>query len=79
MSELYNVYQWFPDGSYEKFMENVSAEEAVIGAFNLTRSVGGQLGTIERIIITDSLDLTNFEWVKGKGVIFPPRGIVRDD
>jgi hypothetical protein len=37
----------------------------------LAHGPGAKIGVISRIIITDGLDLTCFEWQKGKGVVFP--------
>jgi len=29
---------------------------------------------VKRVIITDGGDCINFEWKKGEGIVFPPRG-----
>lgn len=71
MTDLFNVYQFFPDGMSEKVRENVSAEEAVKAAHHYCSSVGAQIGTTVRVIITDQLDCCNFEWKRGQGVVFP--------
>ena len=72
MSEAkFSVYQFFPDDTYEHVLCGVSAEKAVICASGLSRSVGAQIGTTRRVIITDSGDSINWEWVFGKGVVFP--------
>lgn len=67
----YSVYQWFEDGRYEEVKRFVSSEEAVTTAIALTRSVGGQLGTTVRVIITDRGDCINWEWKYGEGIVFP--------
>lgn len=69
----FSVCQFFPDGGYEYVVQNVDAETAVKRAKALTESVGGRMGTTVRVIITDGGDCTNFEWVFGKGVTYPPR------
>lgn len=69
----FSVYQFFVDGSQERVREWVSAEEAVKAAHHYTSSIGAKLGFVERVVITDGGDCTVFEWVTGKGVIFPPR------
>lgn len=69
--EKFSVYQFFTDDSYEHELRLVPAEEAVKKAHSLARSVGGQLGTTKRVIITDSGDHTVWEWIYGKGRIFP--------
>lgn len=72
MSELFNVVQFFPNGSYEYVRRGVPAEEAVKTAYHYSYSIGAQLGTTVRVIITDGGDSTNFEWRFGEGVVFPP-------
>jgi hypothetical protein len=74
MSDLFNVYQFFPDDTSEKVRENVSAEEAMKAVEHYCTCIGAQIGTTVRVIITDQLDYTNFEWIRGKGVVFPKSG-----
>ena len=71
--ELFSVYQEFVDGSHECVRRLVPAQEAVEAAHHYSHSVGAKLGTTRRVIITDILDYTNFEWKFGEGVTFPPR------
>lgn len=68
----FSVCQFFKDGSYEYVRRFVTAEEAVLAARHYTRSIGAQIGTTERVIITDGGDCTNFEWRFGEGVTYPP-------
>lgn len=68
----FNVFQFFADGSYEKVMENVSADDAGIAFVNCSTSVGAKIGTTKRVIVTDGGDCTNAEWEFGKGIVFPP-------
>ena len=49
----------------------VSAEEAVKTAKHYCNSVGAQIGTTERVIITDGGDCIAFQWEHGKGITFP--------
>jgi len=67
----FSVFQFFPDGSYERAAEFIGPEAAVKVAAQLTRSVGARLGTTRRVIITDGGDFTVFEWKHGEGVTFP--------
>jgi hypothetical protein len=67
----FSVYQFFPDESSERVLSFVDAETAVKMAEQLTRSVGGRLGTTRRIIITDGGDCTVFEWKHGEGITYP--------
>lgn len=71
MSELHSVYQFFPDETWERVRENVSAEEAAKAFKHYCTSVGARFGTTVRVIITDSGDCTNAEWQFGKGITFP--------
>jgi len=68
----FSVYQFFKDGSQEDVVRFTDAETAVRISHGLTTSVGGRLGTTVRVIITDGGDCTAFEWLYGKGVVFPP-------
>jgi hypothetical protein len=67
----FSVYQWFPDGQYEKVERLVSAEVALRRAASLSQSIGARLGTTVRVIITDGGDNITWEWKHGMGVIFP--------
>jgi len=69
--ELFSVVQFFADDGYEYVLNNVDARTAVECAKRLTETVGGRLGTMRRVIITDTGDLTVFEWKFGEGVTFP--------
>jgi hypothetical protein len=71
----FSVCQFFPDDSYEYVLRFVRAKEAIERAKRLTESVGGRIGTIKRIIVTDGGDFTVFEWQFGKGVTFPQMNI----
>jgi hypothetical protein len=66
----FSVYQFFQDGSYERVREFVSAEEAVKAAKHYCSSVAAQTGIVQRVIVTDGGDHTNFEWQYGKGITF---------
>lgn len=73
MAEEFSVCQFFEDETYEYVRRYVSAEEAVKAAKHYCSSVGAQVGTTRRVIITDGGDDTVFEWKYGEGVVFPPR------
>lgn len=68
----YNVCQFFVDDTHEYVKRSIGAEEAITLAIQLCRSVGGRLGTTKRVIITDEGDFTNWEWVFGQGIVYPP-------
>jgi hypothetical protein len=74
MNGQFSVYQFFSNDKYEEVLRFVDAETAVRRAKSLTEPVGDRPGTtVVRVIITDALDLTVFEWQRGKGVTtFPP-------
>lgn len=67
----FSVWQFFEDGSQEKVRDHVSAEEAVTAARHYTDNLACKLGITRRVIITDGDDFTVFEWLHGKGVVFP--------
>lgn len=69
----FSVYQFFPNDTYEEVLRFVDAKAAVETAKSLIESLGGRLGTTQRVIITDGEDFTCFEWIYGTGVTFPPQ------
>jgi hypothetical protein len=71
MNNEFSVCQFFPDGGYEYTRRFVPAEEAVNAAHHYCNSVGARLGTTVRVIITDGGDSIVFEWLHGKGVVYP--------
>jgi hypothetical protein len=73
MTNEYSVYQFFPDGQYEKVREFVSAEEAMEAFIHYTTCVTAKIGIPCRVIITDGGDNTNMEWVYGQGIVYPPQ------
>jgi len=68
--ELYNVVQFFPDGQHEYVRKAVPALEAVQAVQHYTQSVAARMGVVKRVIITDMMDCTCFEWQDGK-ITFP--------
>jgi len=73
MDELFSVYQFFLDGTYECVRSRVFLEDAVRAAKHYTSSVGARIGTTQRVIITDNGDRTVFEWKRGEGITFPEK------
>ena len=71
-AERYSVTQFFEDGQYEHVRRFVSAEEAAKAVDHYTHNVASRMGLVTRVIVTDALDQICFEWVYGKGVVFPP-------
>jgi hypothetical protein len=71
MRNEFSVCQFFDDDSYEYVRRYVSAEEAVKAAQHYTNNVATMLGVTKRVIITDGGDCIAWEWVRGKGVVFP--------
>ena len=74
MSGEFSVY-WTDagDGQHEE-LRFVDGEKAVKAAHRLTKGPASMLGMVKRVIITDGGDCINFEWKKGEGIVFPPRG-----
>jgi hypothetical protein len=69
----FSVYQFFPDGTYERVRAHVGGEEASKAFEHYTHSVGARMGTTVRVIITDGGDLTCAEWLFGEGIVFPAK------
>ncbi len=67
----FSVYQFFPDDTSECVAEFVDAETAVTIAKSYTERPAAKIGIIQRVIITDGGDFTNFEWKYGQGVTYP--------
>ena len=66
----FNVWWWDSSGGQHEELRFVSARTAVERAHTLTQGPAAQLGIVERVIITDGGDCTNFEWKNGKGITF---------
>jgi len=69
--DKFNVCQFFEDGTYEYVRRFVPAEEAMTAFKHFTNSVAARTGIVQRVIITDTGDCTNAEWVYGKGLTYP--------
>lgn len=69
----FSTWEFYPDGTYRSLLRFVSAEEAMLAA---ARAIQHGAGTTVKVIVTDGGDCTNFEWIKGKGVVFP-KGTVK--
>lgn len=67
----FSVCQFFEDESYEYVRRFVGAEEAVKAARHYTDNISVKMGLTKRVIITDGGDHCVFEWIAGKGVVFP--------
>ena len=63
----FSLFWWDADGGQHDELRFVDPKTAVEKAHALTISVGGRLSFVERVIITDGGDCTNFEWKKGAG------------
>jgi hypothetical protein len=77
-SKEFSVYQFFEGGSYECVRQYVDAENASKAAQHYCTSVGAQMGFTQRVIITDGGDTICFEWVYGKGIVFPNKETKND-
>lgn len=71
MSEdTFNVFWWDTDGRQYDELSGVDPKQAVDAAKRLADGPASILGFVQRIIITDSGDCCNFEWIKERGVMF---------
>jgi hypothetical protein len=66
------VCQFFEDGSHFYELRWVTMQAAVLCFKALITSVGAELGTTRRVIVTDGGDSINLDWEFGKGITFPP-------
>ena len=71
LPEVYSVWQFLEGGISEKVRANVNALEAVQAAYHYTHNVAATAGITKRVIIVDGGDCITFEWLQGKGVVFP--------
>jgi hypothetical protein len=73
----FSVVQFFaePVGTFEYVRRFVTSEEAVEAFIRYTNNVATSLGMVERVIITDGGDSTNMEWIRGKGITYPPEAV----
>lgn len=73
MTGEFSVCQFFTDGQYEYVCRFVDAETAIQKAQFFSTNVSAKVGLTKRVIITDGGDCICFEWVHGKGMVFPPK------
>jgi hypothetical protein len=73
-----SVYRFFSDGQWELVETFTNHEMAVRTATALTDSVSAKIGLTSRVIIMDDMDFTSFEWIKGRGLVFPTLGMRKD-
>jgi len=69
--ELFSVYQFFKDGAYERVRHAVDVGEAADATLHYISCVAARTGLTRRVIVTNALDCTCFEWRYGEGVVFP--------
>jgi len=77
MPETFSVCQFFDDALYEYVRRNVTAEEAMNAFAHYTQNVASRIGITKRVIVTDSGDSVNAEWLFDKGYTFPPELVER--
>lgn len=69
----YSVCQFFEDGTHEYVRRFVNERVAAKATVHYTTSVAARLGMTNRVIITDGGDCIVFEWIFGKGIVFPTK------
>jgi len=72
-----SVYRFFADGKWELVERFVDHDTAVRTATALIDSVSAKIGLTSRVIIMDDMDFTSFEWVRGRGLVFPTGDMTR--
>jgi hypothetical protein len=78
MARDLSVYRFFADGKWELVESFADHEMAVRTATALTDSVSAKIGLTSRVIIMDHMDFTSFEWIRGRGLVFPTPGMRRE-
>ena len=73
MNERFNVVVYDTFGFWEYAGRDYTAKAAVNKAKRLVELADHSDEDIERVLITDAGDFTNFLWERGKGVVYPPR------
>lgn len=68
-NERFDVYWWDVKGNQHHDKQDVSVEEVKLAVTRLTSGPGSL--SVDRCIVTDQGDFTNFEWTRKDGVIFP--------
>lgn len=71
--EHFNVVLFYHDGSYNYLKRWLGPEEALHLFRQAIISIGARLGIIEQVMITDGGDFCNMQWIRGKGIVFPPQ------
>jgi len=69
----FSVCVFYPNDSHRYVMRYVSAESAMNCAHIWITGGAARRGEIERVIVTDGGDHTNFEWKYGQGITYPER------
>jgi hypothetical protein len=65
------VYRFFANGKWELVESFMDHKMAVRTATALIDSVSAKIGLTSRVVIVDSMDFTSFEWIRGRGLVFP--------
>ena len=68
----FSVYWWSADGSQHEELRFVDVDTAMNRVMTLVKGPASKLGLVARVIITDGGDFTCFEWLKDKGLVYPP-------
>lgn len=78
MDGEFSVYWWTPEGVRMEEVRFVDAGTAMHRVRRLTHGPCNLLGAVHRVIITDGGDCINFEWVQGRGMIFPTKEMIEE-
>lgn len=69
--EKFLVHQFFSDGTNTNDGRWEDSNTAVIKAKRFVDSPAAKIGIVVRVIITDQLDSTVFDWGRDRGLTFP--------
>ena len=71
--QYFSVYQFFVNGMNERVRQFVPMDEAIAVAKHYSSNVAVRMGITTRVIITDAMDRTVYEWKQGEGVVWPKK------
>ena len=72
-SDKFSVWQFFRDDTSERVRKYVDEGEAMQAFRHYTNNVATRMGIVKRVIITDADDRVAVEWIRGEGIVWPPK------
>ena len=71
MNNLYNLFWWDKDGNQHNELERHPLDDTFKSAMaRLTRGPAAMMGAVQKVMVTDMDDFTNYLWEDGQ-LVFP--------